>query len=266
MNRAALALADAWRKPYFRTMEDPESIPEGLRLDRRWCRGLIVPSAEHASRLVGELGVPAELVRVVPPGLAPRAEARPAWGAAVPVVGTAVAPDLSALSVFLPAARRVLDLGWDVEFLVASQDADPFEVRRAAREQGLAERVSLVDPAFLEARFWSVLDIFCHAAGRLASPWMLVRAMAEGIPSLAVRTAGTERLIEHGRSGLLVEPDDPVAMAAAIIRLLVDPPAAATLSRQAQQVIRARFSPDAEADRLAALYRSCVPSAPRSGG
>ena len=41
---AALALADAWRLPYVQTVDDFAVLDRGLRLSRRWFRGLVATS------------------------------------------------------------------------------------------------------------------------------------------------------------------------------------------------------------------------------
>jgi len=61
-----------------------------------------------------------------------------------------------------------------------------------------------------------------------------LEAMAAGLPVIASRTDGLVDLIEHERTGLLVAPDDPAALAAAIVSLLDDPDRARRLSQAAQ--------------------------------
>jgi glycosyltransferase involved in cell wall biosynthesis len=130
----------------------------------------------------------------------------------------------------------------------------------------MADRVSVTDLSVLDPRFWTVLDVFCHAAKNTMTPRLLARAMAEGIPIVASRIKGIDRLVEDGRSGLLVPPDDPDAMASAIIRVIDDPDKAAALGRRGQDVIRTRFSLEVEADMLAELYRAHARVSPRVSG
>jgi glycosyltransferase involved in cell wall biosynthesis len=67
-------------------------------------------------------------------------------------------------------------------------------------------------------------------ASRIASngdrdgiPNTLAEAMACGVPVISTRLPSIEEIITDGETGLLVPPDDPAALAAAIERLLVDP-------------------------------------------
>jgi glycosyltransferase involved in cell wall biosynthesis len=54
-------------------------------------------------------------------------------------------------------------------------------------------------------------------------PNAVMEAMAAGVPMVATAVGGVPELIEHGRSGLVVPPRDPRALAAAIHRLASDP-------------------------------------------
>jgi glycosyltransferase involved in cell wall biosynthesis len=54
-------------------------------------------------------------------------------------------------------------------------------------------------------------------------PLALVEAMAAGCACVATLVPGVEGVLEHERTGLLVPPEDPPLMAAAMKRLLTDP-------------------------------------------
>ncbi|WP_448625440.1 glycosyltransferase family 4 protein [Geodermatophilus sp. URMC 64] len=78
----------------------------------------------------------------------------------------------------------------------------------------------------------------------LIEPFGLVAAEALllGRPVVASRVGGLPEIIRDGETGLLVDPDDPRALADAIIRLLSDPALAAELGRAGRADAQARFS------------------------
>ena len=60
-----------------------------------------------------------------------------------------------------------------------------------------------------------------------------VEAAAYGVPTIAYATGGVVDAVEPGQSGCLVEPDDAVAFAAAVCRMLRQPPPAASIRAHA---------------------------------
>lgn len=90
-------------------------------------------------------------------------------------------------------------------------------------------------------------------------------AMEVGVPVVASRAGGIPELIEHERSGLLVPPGDPQALARAVLRLLREPEFAAALARAAQAHVRAHGSAERMVAETIALYRQLVCSR-RAGG
>ena len=69
----------------------------------------------------------------------------------------------------------------------------------------------------------------------------IVEAMACGKPVVGSRTGGIPEIIEDGREGLLVEPDDPDALAGAIQRLLGDAGLRADLGSHGREKVLNRF-------------------------
>jgi glycosyltransferase involved in cell wall biosynthesis len=83
----------------------------------------------------------------------------------------------------------------------------------------------------------------------------LREALAMETPVVASEAAGNPELVRHERTGLLVPPRDPAALAAGILRLLGDPDWARALGRAGRAWVQERFSIDVKVQRLEALYR-----------
>lgn len=82
----------------------------------------------------------------------------------------------------------------------------------------------------------------------------LLEAMSSDLPVVATDVSGTRDVIIDGHTGLLVPPADPGALADAISAVLRDPAAAKHRSRAARQLVVARFSASAQADRLVETF------------
>jgi glycosyltransferase involved in cell wall biosynthesis len=75
-------------------------------------------------------------------------------------------------------------------------------------------------------------------------PFVLLEALAMGCPVVASRVNGVPELIEDHKTGLLVPPRDPQALAAAIQEILGDPTAAAKMGAVGCAMVRERFTVD----------------------
>jgi glycosyltransferase involved in cell wall biosynthesis len=81
----------------------------------------------------------------------------------------------------------------------------------------------------------------------------MLEAMLAGLPVVASRVSSTPELVVDGETGVLVPPDDPPALAAALNRVLDDP---SGLGEAGRERARLEFSVARMADRTAEVYRS----------
>jgi glycosyltransferase involved in cell wall biosynthesis len=115
-------------------------------------------------------------------------------------------------------------------------------------------------PAVFAARRPDLLPVL-HLCAALVVPSrqeafgrVLIEAMAAEVPVVATRVGGIPEVCLDGRTGLLVPPEDPAALAAAILATLGDPEATRARVCTAAEDVRSRFSLAAHAERVAALY------------
>jgi glycosyltransferase involved in cell wall biosynthesis len=86
----------------------------------------------------------------------------------------------------------------------------------------------------------------------------IVEAMAAGRPVVATAVGGIPEVVIHGDTGLLAPPGDPVALAAAIDRLLSHPEQARLMGARGRERVRAKFSIESVVRRHEELYGACV--------
>ncbi len=134
-------------------------------------------------------------------------------------------------------------------------------VRESAVRDGVADRLVLVEATTTIERYFRAATIFVLPSVREGLPIALIEAMSSGLPCIASRLEGsTDVLIEDRVSGLLVEPDDERAMAAALERLLNDRPAAERLGASARATVLDRFAIDKVAPLWLEAYRELLRS------
>jgi glycosyltransferase involved in cell wall biosynthesis len=98
----------------------------------------------------------------------------------------------------------------------------------------------LVD-VYGQATAFALVPQIAENGDRDGIPNVLVEAMAAGLPVVSTSVSGIPELIEDGRTGLLVPPNDPHAAAAALERLLQDSVARRQVSTAAQRQLKERF-------------------------
>lgn len=81
-------------------------------------------------------------------------------------------------------------------------------------------------------------------------PVALMEAMASGAAVVATTVSGLPELVRHEENGLLVPPEDPVALAAALERLLGDPALRRRLGQAARRSVESEFDAAREAAKL----------------
>jgi glycosyltransferase involved in cell wall biosynthesis len=86
------------------------------------------------------------------------------------------------------------------------------------------------------------LDVFALSSHTEGFSIACVEAMACGVPVVATRCGGPDEIVEHESSGLLVPPNDPMALADAIHRVAMDEALGNRLASQGLARARSRFT------------------------
>ena len=71
---------------------------------------------------------------------------------------------------------------------------------------------------------------------------MVMEAMAVGRPVVATDVNGVRELMEDGKTGLIVPPRDPEALASAIASLIDDPDTCGRMGEAGRQRVQAQFT------------------------
>lgn len=140
--------------------------------------------------------------------------------------------------------------------------------RRAALEEqvvarGLADRVLL--PGWSEDVAGDLLraDVLVLPSRTEGWPLTVVEAMHAGLPVVATRVGSVAEAVQDGRTGLLVAPDDPVALAGALCRLRDGPELRWRLGAAGRAVSATRMTAERMAGRWTALWEELL-GRPRS--
>jgi len=159
-------------------------------------------------------------------------------------------------SVFLRSLPRIPEI-LGGQFVLVGAGEDEEALRNLARELDVADRVTFAGSRADLGDVLAAIDILVVPSRRFESvPKILLEGMAAGRPVVATRIGDIPEFLQDGVTGLMVESEDPDALAAAIIRLLQQPELAARLGTQAREhLIQRGITLQGTLATLAGLYR-----------
>jgi len=140
-----------------------------------------------------------------------------------------------------------------------SEKAEAVEYERQLREMfatgSLAPRGHFLDQRADVARLMPEFTMLVHPARQEPLGRILLEAAACGLPVVATDIGGTREIFPIAAdSAVLIRPDDPRAMAAAMLDLIADPPRRQQLGQAARRRAEAAFDAGKSANRLADHY------------
>ena len=217
--------------PLRRVASRQVAFPPRHPLIHRWkyaktCHGIIANS-ESVRQVLLYSGISGVEIDVIPPGIelpaqVPtarlRAEARVRWGFSNDdfVIGHAGAfTREKGQDVALEAARLLTSKLPNARMLLVGDGPE-----RRNQTEGIA-----LLPGFLDdlTEFYAALDVFIMPSRSEGWGLTALQAMANGLAVIASEVGGLRELVQHGKTGWLVPPDSPPALADVIAAAASDP-------------------------------------------
>jgi colanic acid/amylovoran biosynthesis glycosyltransferase len=170
------------------------------------------------------------------------------------------------LHVLIEAARILRDRNMDIEWVVVGEGPERARLEGMIDEYGLHDQVKLVGakpheaiPGFLaDAHMFSLPCVIGKDNTRDGIPVALMEAMAWGLPVVSTSIVGLPELIDSGENGVLVEPDDPEALAAAVAELAASAETRLRIGKAAIRKIEQDFNSVRSARQLADLFEASI--------
>jgi mannosyltransferase len=167
--------------------------------------------------------------------------------------------------VFVDAMCRLLPRYPDfcaviVGAITVDQTAFANDLKKRIETAGLQSRVILTGELPIEElpRWYRRLTIYAFTSRNEGFGLTLIEAMSSGAALMASRAGAAELVVEDGVTGVLTPPGDVEALVAALEPMLRDPAGAAAMGERARARVIADFSLDAEANKIAGVYRTLV--------
>lgn len=148
-------------------------------------------------------------------------------------------------------------------FLVVGGTLDPAdsyarELEALASRLGVAGRTLFTGFKTDVAEYLAAMDVVVFPSLREGLPLAVAEAMAMEKPVVGTRVGGIPEMIDDGRNGKLVAPQDSAALAGAVVALHQTWPAALEMGKAARIVVKARFNLAAHVRDIEKIYEEIV--------
>jgi glycosyltransferase involved in cell wall biosynthesis len=97
-------------------------------------------------------------------------------------------------------------------------------------------------------------DIFVLPSRNEGAPIAVLEAMSEGLPVVATNVGGLPELIEHGHSGFLIPPCDPLALARQLRVLVLEPELRQVQGAAGRSRVNKHFTVDRMVKQIQTVY------------
>jgi glycosyltransferase involved in cell wall biosynthesis len=148
--------------------------------------------------------------------------------------------------------------GLDAVVAIAGKGGEEAALREYASRVGIEERVRFLGFRADVPDLLAAADVFVMPSRMEGHPLALIEAMFAGRAIVASRVGGIPEILEDGETGIMVEADDPEALASALAELADSPATRVALGKAARAWARLSCRLEAMTDSYETLYRRAL--------
>ena len=159
---------------------------------------------------------------------------------------------------FLKAMPTILKKHPHVRCLIAGTGRDESRLTQLSADLGISKYVHFagfrndIDKLLIES------DIFCMPSLSEGMPYALLEACLHKVPVLCTQVGGMAELLENGKSGVLVPPENPLALSEGINVLIRDPQCAKFMAEYAFQQVKKNYSLEKTVNETVGVYDKII--------
>jgi glycosyltransferase involved in cell wall biosynthesis len=210
--------------------------------------------------------IPAQRLSTVHYGFAPRVIANGrawrrqfGWNEEVPVIGmVARLIPQKGHDVLLDALPAVLRHSPTAQLVLIGDGPLRLALEAQAVRLGIKDHVQFLGYREDSAAWMAGFEIFVHPSRWEGFGLVLLEAMNASLPIVATTAGAIPEIVRHGETGLLVPPDQPAELAAALCTLLRDQPRATAMGTAGRRRLEDTFSVTDMVEQTCAVYRRCL--------
>jgi glycosyltransferase involved in cell wall biosynthesis len=185
----------------------------------------IIAISDAIGKILKEDGISAEKIAIIPSGVdfdryaavIPLSKESMGVPKNFPVVGQVAAlADHKDQTTFLKAIALLKTSIPNIRAVIVGDGPKKGALVALSKSLGLEEAVRFFGFQEDSLNYLAGFDVFCLSSKEEGLGTSLLDAMALKIPVVATRAGGIPEVVEHGQDGILVAPQDPAALAAAL--------------------------------------------------
>jgi glycosyltransferase involved in cell wall biosynthesis len=163
--------------------------------------------------------------------------------------------------VFIRAAASIATRFPKATFSIAGEVLEPdyfAELQLLVRDLGLTDRFCFAGGVSNLPEHLASAGIFVLPSRSEGFSNAIVEAMGAGLPVVATNVGGNAEAVLHGVTGFIVPPEDPAALAAAILQLLSDQSRAKQMGAAGKERVAEKFTTEAMMHSITSVYRDLL--------
>jgi len=161
-------------------------------------------------------------------------------------------------ALLIEAAPTVIGLFPMTRFALIGDGSLRAEFERRVRELGLAENFIFLGRRSDVPELLACCDLAILTSRSEGLPNAVLEYLAAGLPTVATQVGGNGDILQDGRTGLLIPPQNARALAQAILNVLENPALADRLGHAGREHVRANFSFERLTGETTELYRELL--------
>jgi glycosyltransferase involved in cell wall biosynthesis len=176
-----------------------------------------------------------------------------------PLIGTLAAlTEQKDIPNLIRAAKLVKRELPNAKFVVFGEGKKREELQKLIEKEGLKEDFTLFGFVSEVANYTKALDLFVLPSKNEGLGSSILIAMALKVPVVATRVGGTEEAVIDGKTGILVPPKKPEALAQGILSLVKSDRLRRELSENAFLLVKEKFSVESMVNSYLKVYREVL--------
>ncbi|MFH1062879.1 MAG: glycosyltransferase family 4 protein [Candidatus Omnitrophota bacterium] len=159
---------------------------------------------------------------------------------------------------FIQAAMEVAQNFSQTRFVLVGEGSLRGLLEQKVKENKLINRFTFTGWQENPMHYMHAMDLMVLASLNEAVGLVLIEAQSLGVPVIATKVGGVPEIVEHGKSGILVNPSDRKALIDAIEMLIKNPAQRLAMGQYAKKNVLAKYSVEVFIARITQIYEDLI--------